>query len=312
MTETEQQMRSGKKDDYTKLLPIYDIGNADDAAAGSEMDSVIKRLTVVVKLHPKSKWTDDCYFNIGKAYYYKKNYDAALATFQFVSSEFKEKAPSTSSAASKKKKKKGKPMTKAQRDAQREKEEAKASSDKEGGALNFLKHQPIRNIDLLWMVRCYANLRNFSDAQAIIAYLEEGNKFPKELSEDLALTKAYVNIQQKQYEKAIDPMQVATDLTKNMKDKTRYTFILAQLNQLNGNFANAIKKFGEVASLRPSYEMEFNARINAGKIFIQSGGSYIESNFKAGRGLADAYVLIPAFQAAVEGRSVNGRLSDPK
>ncbi|MGB3074372.1 MAG: hypothetical protein WBB36_03575, partial [Chitinophagales bacterium] len=277
MTETEQQMRSGKKDDYTKLLPIYDIGNADDAAAGSEMDSVIKRLTVVVKLHPKSKWADDCYFNIGKAYYYKKNYEAALATFQYVSSEFKEKAPSTSSAASKKKKKKGKPMTKAQRDAQREKEEAKAASDNEGGALNFLKHQPIRNIDLLWMVRCYANLRNFSDAQAIIAYLEEGNKFPKDLSEDLALTKAYVNIQQKQYEKAIDPMQIATDLTKNMKDKTRYTFILAQLNQLNGNYANAIKKFGEVASLRPSYEMEFNARINAGKIFIQSGvGSYKE------------------------------------
>ncbi|MBF8457352.1 cell surface protein SprA [Kaistella sp. G5-32] len=51
---------------------------------------------------------------------------------------------------------------------------------------------------------------------------------------------------------------------------------------------------------------------NAKQIFIQSGGSYIESNFKAGRGLADAYVLIPAFQAAVEGRSVNGRLSDPK
>jgi cell surface protein SprA len=51
---------------------------------------------------------------------------------------------------------------------------------------------------------------------------------------------------------------------------------------------------------------------NAKQIFIQSGGVYNQTDFAKGRGLADAYVLIPAFQAAVEGRSVNGRLSDPK
>lgn len=279
MTEAEQQMRMGKKDDYTRLLPIYDIGNTDDPAAGSEMDSVIKRLTIVVKLHPKSKWADDCYFNIGKAYFYKKDYEAALSTFQFVSSEFKEKVPSagSSSSSSVKKKRKGKPMTKAQRDAQRAKEEAKASSEKEGGALDFLKHKPIRNIDLLWMVRSYANLKKYSDANAIIAYLEEGNKFPKDLAEELALTKAYVGIQQKQYDKAIDPMAKAAALATNKKDQTRYTYILAQLHQLNGDYKMAIQKYGEIAAMRPSYEMEFNAKINAGKIFVQSGtGSYKE------------------------------------
>lgn len=279
MTETEQQMRSGKKDDYSKLLSIYEIGNVDDPAAGGEMDSVIKRLTIVVKLHPKSKWADDCYFNIGKAYYYKKNYEAALATFQFVSSEFKESSSSSSTSASKKKKKRNsKPMTKAQRDAARAKEEAKANSGKEeGGALAFLKHQPVRDVDLLWMIRSYANLKNFNDAQAIIAYLEEGNKFPKELSEDLALTKAYVSIQQKQYDKAIEPMKTAINLSGNKVDQTRYTYILAQLYQMNGNFKYATQEFSQVTKLRPSYDMDFNARISIGKIFVQSGtGSYKE------------------------------------
>lgn len=51
---------------------------------------------------------------------------------------------------------------------------------------------------------------------------------------------------------------------------------------------------------------------NAKQIYRQSGGVYNEADFASGRGLADAYVLIPAFQAAVEGRSPNGRLSDPK
>ncbi|HUM47221.1 MAG TPA: tetratricopeptide repeat protein, partial [Chitinophagales bacterium] len=120
-------------------------------------------------------------------------------------------------------------------------------------------------------IRCYANLRNFSDAQAIIAYLEEGNKFPKELSEDLALTKAYVNIQQKQYDKAIEPMKTAINLTGDKKDETRYTYILAQLYQLNGNFKYATQEFSQIAKLRPSYEMDFNARISLGKIYVQSG-----------------------------------------
>lgn len=280
MTETEDQMRSSANPDYAKLLPIYEIGNADDAAQGSEMDSVIKRLTVVVKLHPKSKWADDCYFNIGKAYYYKKNYEAALATFQYVSSEFKDNSKtSTSSSAPKKKKKKhrGKPMTKSQREALRAKEEAKAEAGKEGSTLDFLKHKPVRNVDLLWMIRSHANLHHFSDAQAIIAYLEEGNKFPKDLSEELSLTKAYVSIQQKQYDKAIDPMKKAIALSRNKKEATRYTYILAQLNQLNGNFNNAIQNFLAVTKMSPSNEMDFNARINVGKIFIASGsGSYKE------------------------------------
>ena len=51
---------------------------------------------------------------------------------------------------------------------------------------------------------------------------------------------------------------------------------------------------------------------NAKQIYQQSGGIYNETDFKNGRGLADAYVLIPAFQAAVEGKSIKGRLSDPK
>ncbi|OWK73447.1 cell surface protein SprA [Flavobacteriaceae bacterium JJC] len=51
---------------------------------------------------------------------------------------------------------------------------------------------------------------------------------------------------------------------------------------------------------------------NAKQIYLQSGGVYNEADFARGKGLGDAYVLIPAFQAAVEGKTVNGRLSDPK
>ncbi|MBA2406513.1 MAG: tetratricopeptide repeat protein [Chitinophagales bacterium] len=269
MLEYENQMLASRKEDYSKLLPIYLIGNPEDAAAGSDMDSLIKRLTIVAKLHPQSKWTDDAYYNIGKAYYYKKNYEASLATFQFVSSEFKNKKSSTAASATAKKKKHHKPMSRAEREKEDAKAEAKAE-DQGSSVLGFLKHKPIRNNDLLWLVRTFANLKNFSDAQAIIAYLKDG-KFPKDMRVDLALTEAYVFIQQKQFVKAIEPMKQAVNLIKSKKEATRYSYILAQLYQLNGNYNYATQEFTAVTKMRPSYEMDFNARISVGKNYIQSG-----------------------------------------
>lgn len=51
---------------------------------------------------------------------------------------------------------------------------------------------------------------------------------------------------------------------------------------------------------------------NARRIYQQTGAAYNEADFSSGKGLGDAYILIPAFQAAVEGKSVNGEISDPK
>jgi tetratricopeptide (TPR) repeat protein len=269
MTEVESQMAAAHKDDYTKLLPLYSYGNPDDPAQGAEMDSVIKQLTVVVKLHPESKWADDCFFNIGKAYYYKKDYNSALATFQYVSSEFKEKSSTSSSSSKKKKKKHKKPMTRSQREKEEEKAAAKGEQQSSSGS--FLKHKPIRNTDLVWMIRTYANLKKYSDAEAIIAYLEDGKEISKELKYELALTKAYVDMAQKQYDKAIDPMKSAIGLTSSKKLETRYTYILAQLYQATGNYKIATQMFTEVTKLRPSYEMDFNARISVGKNYVQSG-----------------------------------------
>nr|MBA2421697.1 hypothetical protein [Chitinophagales bacterium] len=269
MIEYENQVLASRKEDYSKLLPIYLIGNPEDAAAGSDMDSLIKRLTIVAKLHPKSKWTDDAYYNIGKAYYYKKDYEASLSTFQFVSSEFKDKKSSSPSSVSSKKKKHRKPMSRAEKEKEQAQAEVKAN-DQNSSVLGSLKHKPIRNMDLLWLVRAFADLRNFSDAQAILSYLKEG-KFPKDMRVDLALTEAYVFIQKKQYDKAIEPMKQAINLIKSKKDATRNTYILAQLYQLNGNYNYATKEFTAVTKMRPSYDMDFNARISVGRNYIQSG-----------------------------------------
>jgi tetratricopeptide (TPR) repeat protein len=103
-------------DNYTKLLPIYKHLAVEDATVvAQDLDIAMEKVTVVVNLHPYSKWVDDSYLVFGKAQYYKRDYEAAEATFRFFSNEFspeemrkKEKKADAAKKASKKKKKKKK------------------------------------------------------------------------------------------------------------------------------------------------------------------------------------------------------------
>jgi Tfp pilus assembly protein PilF len=88
-------------------------------------------------------------------------------------------------------------------------------------------------------VRTYANLRRYSDASAILDYVEQGNDFPKDLKADLALTRSYVYIQQSQYDHAVEPMKTAINETNNKKEAPVTLTILAQLYQLTGNYKSA-------------------------------------------------------------------------
>src|SRR5690606_25542065 len=51
---------------------------------------------------------------------------------------------------------------------------------------------------------------------------------------------------------------------------------------------------------------------NAREISQQFGGPLDAKGFTDGHSLANAYILVPAFQAAVEGKSAGGPLDDPK
>ena len=60
------------------------------------MDKAIKKASVVIQRHSiriKGKeycrWIDDSYFLIGKAYFYKGEFDEAIKTFSFIKNEYK-------------------------------------------------------------------------------------------------------------------------------------------------------------------------------------------------------------------------------
>jgi len=88
--ETRYSLEKSHVDDYSQVLDIFPYGSDDNRKSQSgNMDKVIKKASRVIAERPISKWIDDSYFMMGKAYFFKGDYFAAIETFQFLNSQFK-------------------------------------------------------------------------------------------------------------------------------------------------------------------------------------------------------------------------------
>jgi TolA-binding protein len=56
----------------------------------ADLDDIIKKASLPIQHRPGSDWTDDSYVLIGKARYYKKEYEDAGKTFKYVNSTSKD------------------------------------------------------------------------------------------------------------------------------------------------------------------------------------------------------------------------------
>ena len=84
------------KDDYTSILPVYKEIDLKNSNTQSYMDKAIKKGSVVIQRHSMKirgkeycKWIDDSYFLVGKAYFYKGEFQEAIKTFTFIIEEYK-------------------------------------------------------------------------------------------------------------------------------------------------------------------------------------------------------------------------------
>ena len=92
-----KKLESNYKEDYKSLLPLFIYGTKEDAKGVTpEMDLAIEKFSRVIEMHSMSiggkeycKWIDDTYMGIGKANFYKQEYDEAKSFFEYVAKEYK-------------------------------------------------------------------------------------------------------------------------------------------------------------------------------------------------------------------------------
>lgn len=119
----------------------------------------------------------------------------------------------------------------------------------------------------LWLVRTYIAQENYEKSESILSLIEG----QKEISDEDALmmrklfTQLY--IEKKNYPLAIPELEESIRLSTDKREKARLMYILAQLNGLTDEPTSAAYWYGEVIKLKPSYEMEFYARINRALVY---------------------------------------------
>jgi tetratricopeptide (TPR) repeat protein len=125
----------------------------------------------------------------------------------------------------------------------------------------FLKHRPAYQGGQLWLARTLVERGKFEAADRIFRKMAEDPKTFKDIQVELAPAMAYSALEQQRYNLAITHLQNAILLEKDKTLKARYAFIVAQLLRKVGNTAEAYAYFEKVLDFRPSYEMEFNTKL---------------------------------------------------
>ncbi len=75
-------------ENYDELLPVYTFQSGDGTGVSGNTDAIIKKTSLAIQMKPNSKWVDDCFVLLGKAYYLKGDTDEAKTSFEYVNKRF--------------------------------------------------------------------------------------------------------------------------------------------------------------------------------------------------------------------------------
>lgn len=87
-----QDLQKSRKDDFTKIIPVYEYGDPSNFTnMSANADRAIKKGVIMIKKHSMlingkqyNKWIDDCYLMMGKAQYFKSEYNVAVGQLRYV------------------------------------------------------------------------------------------------------------------------------------------------------------------------------------------------------------------------------------
>lgn len=242
--------QDSRKEDFYVLLPVYPVPTEKEVKGMlPAIDTAVVKCAKVILNHSMptaenmfyktveyNKWIDENWLTVGEAYFYRRDYQKALDNFQFVK-RFFEKDVSTYIAS-------------------------------------------------LWIARIYIEQRKYADAKLILDALNERaeiqndkkftdyipflrNKNPEagpQMSKNLQfeIHRAYADLalRRREYDVAIEGLELAIAKCTNAKEKARLHYILAQVYQLQNKTPDAAYHYGKAFKAAAAPDIAFNARLN--------------------------------------------------
>ena len=224
----DKQLRTAVKDDYSKVLRVYNYGTKQDGMSmNSTMDRALEKTSICVQKHSmkfgnreRVRWIDDAYLVMAKAHFYKHDYIPARRSFDFVASEF-----------------------------------------------NYNDIAYVANLWLVkTYIQTEEYPKAVATIEQLQAKTSGMDKLPKELLRNMDFTIADYFIAVKDYNSAVKYLKSGLLLNNDRDLRTRAMFILGQIYMLQGDSQRATAQFKKVIKRNPVYEMTFESRMNMAKV----------------------------------------------
>ncbi len=245
--------RASADEDFYELLPIELVPNEEEVIGMyPAIDTAIVKCTKVItdhsmpsndkpskKKYEHNRWIDENWTTIGIASYYRRDYEGAMKSFEFVK-KFYKNDPSLYIGE----------LWMAKIDITRgDLVEAQFKLDNLDKAIEEEKE---RKENKTKKSKFKKKKKKKEDEIA---------KFPKKIKFDFEKTKARLAIAQKDYSKAIEYLENSLKYGKTSSEKTRVHFILGQLYEQEGQNENAVRHYSKVLKGNAPFQMSFNARL---------------------------------------------------
>lgn len=141
----------------------------------------------------------------------------------------------------------------------------------------FLKHRPAFQPGLVWLSRTLIERKKYTESVYLLKNIQENPKAFKDVRREAAVAEAHAYARQGDYNAMIEPLEKAIALTKKKITKARYAFIIAQIHQENGRYADATRYYEKAINFKPVYDMRFRAELNLVLTGMQSGKESAEN-----------------------------------
>ncbi len=256
-----ENAKLSQQDDYTKLLSYYPYSLENTSSQNGELDSVIYKSTAGILIHDlRTDWVDNLYLLIGKSYFFKKEFDSAALTFQFINYNLF-------------------PRNKKEDDDRIVGENSRSYSsslsiaDKE--KRNIFKRMftkpPSRNDALVWMTRTFIEQDKYGEAAGMINILQNDPNFPRRLKNDLDELISYWFYKQQNYDSSAIYLEKSLSNIDDKVVKSRQYFLLGQLYEMSGVFDKSSKFYSKSAHKTADPLLDIYARLNDAKMLRNSG-----------------------------------------
>lgn len=137
---------------------------------------------------------------------------------------------------------------------------------------SFPKQLNLTQEALVWKARCMIYLNQLPQAKLVLDTAIRNINPKKRITADVYATKMQYDINVQEYADAEEMGKQAIHYSGEKEQRLRWTFIVAQLQELNNKNADAIKNYTSIVKSNAAFEMAFNANLNRIRITDSQNG----------------------------------------